>query len=139
MKVCPGCGALYDGHRWIPEPDDDQVRRFCKAKLENQLCVGCLRIEKRQVEGVVTIRGSFIGAHRMEVRSIVNRVASKGRHRNVAARILEVTEQKEGMVIETTDHSLAERIGKELEKAFKGNLEIKWQAKDRFVRVAWQR
>lgn len=139
MKVCPKCGAIYDGHRWIPEPDDSEVKRFSKAKLTSRLCPGCLRIERHEVEGVVTLQGGFMGAHRSEVSNIVRRVAENGRHRNVAARILDMKEEDGNLVIETTDHSLAERIGKELEKAFKGRLEIKWQEKDRFVRVAWQR
>jgi hypothetical protein len=30
-------------------------------------------------------------------------------------------------------------MGKEVVKAFKGDLEIKWQKKDTFARVTWQR
>ena len=57
----------------------------------------------------------------------------------MAARIFEIKREGDGLVIETTDEHLAERIGKEVEKAFKGDLEFKWQKKDRFVRVSWQR
>ena len=139
MRECPECGAVYDGHRWIAEPDVNLIRRFARAKKEKKLCPGCLRIEKRQVEGVVTLKGEFMDTHLDEVKNLVDRVAKNGRHRNVAARIFEVKQEGGGLVIETTDEHLAERIGKELEKAFKGDLKIKWQEKDRFVRVSWQR
>lgn len=139
MKVCPRCNAVYDGHRWIPEPDEEFMRRVKRANPEKQLCPGDLRLEKRQVEGVVKLKGSFMGEHQDEIRNLVNRVARKGRSRNVAARIFEITTDDGELTIETTDEHLAERIGKEVEKAFKGDLDIKWQEKDHFVRVVWKR
>jgi NMD protein affecting ribosome stability and mRNA decay len=139
MKECPKCGAIYYGHRWIPEPDKELLRKYAKSEQDKELCPGCLRIEKQQVEGVVTLKGAFMDSHRDEVENLVDRVANNGRHQNIAARIFEIKREEEGLVIETTDEHLAERIGKEVEKAFKGDLNIKWQKKDRFVRVSWQR
>lgn len=139
MKVCPRCNAVYDGHRWIPEPDEEFMRRVKIANPEEKLCPGDLRLEKKQVEGVVTLKGAFMVEHRDEISNLVSRVARKGRSRNVAARIFEIRSGDGELTIETTDEHLAERIGKEVEKAFKGNLEIKWQEKDHFARVVWTR
>ena len=139
MKECPRCGAVYDGHRWIPEPDAELKRALAKKAHEQQLCPGDLRLSKRQVEGIVTLKGAFMKSHRDEIANLVNRVAREGRRRNVSARIFEIVEDDGDIVIETTDEHLAERMGKEVEKAFKGNLEIKWQEKDTFARVVWQR
>jgi NMD protein affecting ribosome stability and mRNA decay len=139
MKECPRCGAVHDGHRWIPEPDE-QLRRLLKKQPHDiKLCPGDMRLERRQIEGIVTLRGSFMKAHLDDIRNLVQRVAREGRRRNVSARIFEVTEEDGALVIETTDEHLAERMGKEVEKAFKGKLEIKWQEKDTFARVVWQR
>lgn len=139
MKVCPRCGAVYDGHKWIPEPDKELTKRLAKVPRDAQLCPGDVRIERRQVEGVATFRGGFVTQHLEEITNLTNRVAREGRRRNVAARVLETTVAGNELVIETTDEHLAERMGKEVEKAFKGALEIKWQEKDTFVRVVWQR
>lgn len=139
MKLCPQCGAIFDGHRWVPEPDEALMKLAETAHAARQLCPGDLRIEKRQVEGVVTLKGGFLADHQGEIRNLVNRVANHGRARNVAARIFEVHDKNGELEIETTDDHLAERIGKEVEKAFKGDLEIKWQDKNRFARVVWQR
>jgi len=139
MKICPECGAIYDGHRWVTEPSKELLRKLAKSKKEKALCPGCVRIEKQQVEGVVTLKGAFMDSHLDEVENLVNRVAKNGWHQNVSARIFEIKLEGGGLVIETTDEHLAERIGKEVEKAFKGDLKIKWQKKDRFVRVSWHR
>jgi len=130
---------VYDGHRWIPEPDAELKRDLAKKSHEMRLCPGDVRLQKRQVEGIVTLKGSFMESHRDEIANLVNRVAREGRRRNVSARIFEVVEDDRGIVIETSDEHLAERMGKEVQKAFKGNLEIKWQEKDTFARVVWQR
>lgn len=139
MKNCPGCNAVFDGHRWVPEPGEDLLRSAREKGLERKSCPGCVMVERGQVEGVVTLRGGFLKQHFEEVENLVNRVARTGRQRNVTARVLD--EKKDGAeyVIQTTDTHLAERIGKEMEKAFKGNLDIKWQEKDSFVRVSWHR
>lgn len=139
MKICPRCGAVYDGHKWVPEPDDELVKQVKKKSAKSELCPGDLRLDKGQVEGVVTLKGSFMREHKDDILNLIGRVERNGRSRNVAARIYEMTEDDGRFSIETTDEHLAERIGKEVEKAFKGDLEIKWQEKDRFVRVSWQR
>lgn len=139
MKICPRCGAVYDGHKWVPEPDDELVKQVKKKSAKSELCPGDLRLEKGQVEGVVTLKGSFMREHKEDILNLIGRVERNGRSRNVAARIYEMKEDDGEFSIETTDEHLAERIGKEVEKAFKGDLEIKWQEKDRFVRVSWQR
>lgn len=139
MKECPRCGAVYDGHRWIPEPDAELQRALKKKSPDEKLCPGDLRLEKRQVEGVVTLKGLFLLDHMEEIKNLINRVAKLGRRRNVAARIFEIVQSDHELVIETTDEHLAERMGKEVQKAFKGSLDIKWQEKDSFARVTWRR
>jgi hypothetical protein len=123
----------------VPDPTDSLLKEISAKKVESRMCPGDQRIENGQVEGVVTLSGAFLGTHREEVKNVVNRVAREGRHRNVAARIFEMVEQDNTLVIETTDEHLAERMGKEVEKAFKGDLKIKWQEKDTFARVTWRR
>lgn len=138
-RECPRCGAVYDGRRWIPQPDDRLKGGILSGEFERRLCPGCTRIEKKQVEGVVVLRGSFLRDHQGEIRNVINRVERNRSRRNVNSRILQMSENEGELVIETCDEHLAERIGKEIRKAFKGELEMKWQSKDMFVRVLWQR
>ncbi len=96
-------------------------------------------MERGQVEGVVTLKGAFLAEHLGEIKNVINRVEKNRHARNVTSQILQTSEENGEIIIETCDGHLAERIGKELHKAFKGNLDMKWQEKDSFVRVLWQR
>lgn len=139
MKECPRCGAIHDGHRWIPEPDEKVSSRLAGKTMKKSTCPGCRRIEKGQVDGVVTIKGEFLARHREEIKNVIKRVEKNRHGRNVTSQILQTSEKNGEIIIETCDEHLAERIGKELHKAFKGDLDMKWQEKDTFVRVLWQR
>lgn len=139
IKVCPRCGAVHDGHRWIPEPSEELKKAVGGQEHQVQLCPGDLRLENKQIQGVVALSGAFLERHREEIVNLVNRVAREGRKRNAAARIFGVRNDGDTIIIETTDAHLAERIGKGVQRAFKGDLEMKWQYKDEFARVYWRR
>lgn len=138
-KQCTRCGAVYNGRRWISKPNDETVGKYTKKEMQQVVCPGCSRMERQQVEGIVSLRGNFFDVHRDEIWNVVKRVARNKEQRNVSSRILNVADDNGGLVIETTDEHLAERMGKELQKAFKGNLEMKWQEGAALVRVSWER
>lgn len=138
MKICSKCVAVFDGQKWVYD-EEEYLRLKERGKAEVALCPGCDRLEKRRVDGVVHLRGGFLKKHREEALNLIRNVAEKKRRKNVAARIFELVEDGKGITVETTDHVLAERIGKEFEKAFSGKLDIKWLKKEEFVRVNWVR
>jgi hypothetical protein len=88
---------------------------------------------------VVYLRGDFLHTHREEAKYLIRSVAQKKLRKNIAARIYHIEEKKDEIVIETTDRVLAERLGKEFEKAFSGHLDIQWQHHSDFARVYWTR
>ncbi len=136
VKVCRSCSVVFDGHKWIYS--EGQHSKLEKS-AEKVLCPGCERVEKRRVDGIVYLRGTFLNAHREEIFNLIENMAEKARERNVAARIFGIVQDKEGFMVETTEHALAERLGKELNKAFSGELDIQWLKKAEFVRVVWRR
>lgn len=137
-KICSKCMAVYDGHKWFyDEGEHAKLTRTKSAELT--LCPGHQRIEKRRIDGVVTLKGNFLKQHYNEAINLINNIADKQLHRNVAARIYNIHQNGEGITVETTDTSLAERIGKEIEKAFDGELTIQWLQDAEFVRVNWER
>jgi hypothetical protein len=131
--------AVFDGHKWFY--DEGEHERFARTgRAEATLCPGHERIEKRRIDGVVTLKGDFLKDHYDEAVNLINNVADKQLQRNVAARVYDMRQNGDGgIVIETTETSLAERIGKEFEKAFNGDLVIQWLEDAEFVRVSWQR
>ena len=137
MNLCPKCHAVFDGEKW--GYDLEVYDQWKKKGAKQFLCPGCERIERRRVDGVVSLQGDFIKEHKNEAMNLIKNVAEKKRRKNVAARIFRIEEKKDRIQVETTDRSLAERIGKEFEKAFSGSLDISWLKSEDFVRVNWQR
>jgi NMD protein affecting ribosome stability and mRNA decay len=138
MRICPSCYAVCTGHRW--EFDEAIREKAMKSNgWEKHLCPGCERVARGQVDGVVYLRGDFLNAHREEAKNLIRSVAQKKLQKNIAARIYHIEEKKDEIVIETTDRVLAERLGKEFEKAYSGHLDIQWQYHSDFARVYWTR
>lgn len=138
MRICPSCYAVCVDQRW--EFDEAIREKAMKSNgWEKHLCPGCERVARGQVDGVVYLRGDFLDAHREEAKNLIRSVAQKKLHKNIAARIYHIEEKKDEIIIETTDRVLAERLGKEFEKAYSGHLDIQWQYHSDFARVYWTR
>jgi hypothetical protein len=130
--------AVFDGLKWIY--DEGEHKKLMRAKkAEVTLCPGHQRLEKRRIDGVVTLKGEFLTSHYDEAINLINNIADKQQQRNVAALVYNMHQNGDGITVETTDTSLAERIGKEFEKAFHGQLAIQWLDDAEFVRVNWSR
>lgn len=136
VKICPKCQAIFQEGKWIVSAP---ARKAKKVKEEKILCPGCERIEKRRVDGVVCLKGAFLKEHSQEALNLINNVAEKKRNKNIASRIFSIEKNSDSIVIQTTEKTLAERIGKEFEKAFHGELNIKWLEDTEFARVHWER
>ncbi len=137
MNLCPKCHAVFDGEKW--GYDLEVYNQWKKKGAKQTLCPGCERIEKRHVDGIVDLQGDFLKEHKQEAMNLIKNVAEKKKGKNVAARIFRIRENSKGIHVETTDRSLAERIGKEFERAFSGSLDISWLKSEDFVRVNWRR
>lgn len=138
MKICPSCYAVCIDQKWA---FDEQAREKAMKRngWEKHLCPGCEKVARGQVDGVVYLRGDFLIAHKEEAKNLIRSVAEKKLRKNIAARIYHIEEKNNEIVIETTDRVLAERLGKEFEKAYSGHLDIKWQHHSDFARVYWTR
>lgn len=138
MKICPSCYAVCADQKW--EFDEKARQKAMKGNgYVKHLCPGCERVARGQVDGVVHLRGDFLNCHKEEAKNLIRSVAEKKLRKNIAARIYHIEEKNDEIVIETTDRALAERLGKEFEKAFSGRLDIQWQHHSDFARVYWTR
>jgi hypothetical protein len=137
-KICSKCMAVFDGLKWTYD-ENEHGKLMRTKKAEVTLCPGHQRLEKRRVDGVVSLKGEFLQKHYDEAINLINNIAEKQQQRNVAALMHGIEQNGGGITVETTDTSLAERIGKEFEKAFHGELAIQWLEDAEFVRVNWQR
>lgn len=132
---CKECGAIGFQKRWYIDPVQERILREVGGSSA-VLCPGCDRVEKQLYEGEVVLSNSRCATALGEMISLIKHIEGRAWHNNPMARISAFTEG-DIIHIQATTRALAERIGKELHKAFKGNLEIKRAQGEKFVRVYW--
>lgn len=133
---CSKCGAIGFQKRWYIDSALEQTLRQDK-NANAVLCPGCTRVEQQLYEGEVVLANSRFNALMGEIIALIKHTEGKCWHHNPIAKIGGATEEGRTIHVQTTTRFLAERIGKELQKTYKGNLEIKRTPGEKFVRVYW--
>jgi hypothetical protein len=139
MGVCPTCHAIRDGHRWLF--DDRMARMLMKRTGEVDLhrCPACRKIADGFPFGLVTLEGGFLALHHDEILAIVRNEEKRAMGANPMARIMTLGERDGRMEIATTDEKLAQRIGREVHKACRGEVQYAWSDDVKLLRVRWMR
>ncbi len=131
--VCPRCGLMYQTGRW-------QVAEISPTKPVHQhVCPACRRAIDRYPAGWVYLSGSYMVDHREEILSIARNQESAAAASRPLQRILWIEQKAERVEIATTNRHLAERIGKAIEGACKGTLQVKRAPNAPLARVYWER
>ena len=138
MAVCTTCKAIYQKKRWFF--DAALYQNIANLPTTNLVtCPGCQKVQDRYYEGVITLSGDFLAAHREEVLTRINTEAETVARKNPLDRIIDIRDEPGKVVVETTTDKLAQRLGKAVYRAYKGDLDIRWSHLDKFVRVYWKR
>ena len=137
--VCPRCHAIRDGHRW--HFDDRMADTMLKRRegVDLHRCPACRKIADGFPFGLVTLEGAFLAFHRDEILRIVRNEERRMMGVNPMARIMSLTENGGRLEVATTDEKLAQRIGREIHKACRGEVEYTWSADVKLLRVHWMR
>jgi len=136
--LCQTCQAIYRQKRWQLDPElasrlaDDPAIQWVN-------CPACQKVAERYPEGILTLRGNYLWNHEAEIRNILDNAVTRFSTRNPLERIIRVQRSEDALVIETTDTKLAEQLGRLLQKAHSGDLQIDWQGSPRVCRVQWER
>ncbi len=134
--LCNHCGAIGFHKRWyVDVAESENLKRTGTAQAV--LCPGCTRIDEGIHEGEVILESLLLASDKDALMGLIKHTEGKCWHDNPFARIASIAEEGGRMEIRTTTRWLATRIGKELHKAFKGELEIKPIPREKFVRVYW--
>ena len=128
---CPDCGAMFHAGRWqwAQAPGDAHEAR----------CPACHRIHDRFPAGYVTLKGTFLAAHRDELLHRVRHCEEDEKGDHPLERIMGVEEGAEGILVTTTGTHLARRIGDALHDAYKGELDYRYNKEENLLRVTWSR
>lgn len=134
--LCKKCGAVYYYKSWHHRLEDYQKLSEDK-RIKFALCPACQMIKDKMYEGQVILK-NVPPDKKEEILNLVKNVGERAFKRDPLDRIIEIKDKNEEVEILTTENQLAASIGKQIKRAFKGNLEIKWSHQESVTRVIWQ-
>jgi NMD protein affecting ribosome stability and mRNA decay len=137
--ICTLCGAVGMHKHWFVDKRlAEQFAADPTVRFVN--CPGCRRIANKVYEGEVLLKSSLLESNRNMIYGTLYHAAAQGFMRNPLSRIASVEDNGADTIrILTTTCTLAERLGKAVNRAFKGDLKIKPWPDERFVSVRWER
>jgi NMD protein affecting ribosome stability and mRNA decay len=135
--VCAECHSLFRNKRWYAAGSTAPPGRG--ATKVHALCPACQRVKDGNPAGVVTFGGDYLVEHEAEIVNAIRNIEGKTRAKNPLARIMELGREGKTVTVATTDDKLAQKLGKDIFKAYSGRLEFHWSKEESFVRVNWSR
>lgn len=136
--VCTRCQAIYHHKHWHL-PGQDAALHLGLGEVAETVCPGCVKVERQEYDGQVVISGPFVEAHQEEIMGLIRNTEAHIRSHNPIARVAQVTQAPDRVEVLTISPFLAERIGKELNKAYDGKLTVNHPEREDFIRVSWIR
>lgn len=135
--VCRSCHAIYRGKRWyLNRVEAGEL--LASPTTRTMLCPACQKIRDDYPEGIVTLKWPNLRAHEIEIRNLIANVEERAMSINPLERVMKITRVGEDLEVLTTSDQLAQRLGRELVKAYKGRATTKWAHQDVLARVTWQ-
>jgi len=128
---CPDCSAVFQSGRWI------WGSVAATAHLER--CPACHRIHDNFPAGFLTLEGAFLREHRDEVLHLMRNHEAKEKAEHPLQRIMAIVASPDGVSVTTTDAHLARGLAQALHRAYKGELEFRYNKEDNLLRATWSR
>jgi NMD protein affecting ribosome stability and mRNA decay len=136
--LCRKCGAIYRNKRWSLDEEEAKTLKAGGTAV-TVTCPACQRMADSNPAGIVTFSGGYLLEHWDDILNIVQRVEAVSRAKNPLGRIMEINQEESTLTIATTEEKLAQKLGREVYKAHKGELHYQWSHDQHFVRVSWMR
>jgi len=129
--VCPECGAVFHEGRWqwLARP----------GQAHEERCPACSRIHDEYPAGYLTVSGPFFSQHREELRHLLRNQEERAKSEHPLKRIMQIEDEKDGVLVTTTDIHLARGLGEALHHAYQGSLEYHYNERESLLRVVWER
>ncbi|GKS60158.1 hypothetical protein YTPLAS18_36850 [Nitrospira sp.] len=134
---CRTCRVIYAKKRWYFDPDEARTLAATPGS-QGIICPACQKIRDQYPEGIVTLTWADLPAHDADIRGLITHVESRLMLVNPLDRVMKSTRRRTNLEVQTTTDRLAQRIGRELVKAFKGHVTYHWAHRDMLIRVDWR-
>lgn len=132
LTVCPECGVVFSHGRW-------QWLSDMPENAKKEVCPACQRSHDQVPAGILILSGRFFEKHRDEIMHLVDNKVESEKAEDPMKRLMNIEDQKDGIIISFTDRHLPQVVGEELEHAYKGELDIHYTDEAGIVRVYWRR
>jgi NMD protein affecting ribosome stability and mRNA decay len=136
VAVCKRCGAVYHRKRWSIEKSSDLLKG---GKIRSVVCPACQKTKDDFPGGIITLDGEFLKSHKGEILHLIRNEETRAKRINPLERIISIKDQGKSVEVHATSDRFAQRIGMEIHRAYKGDVEYHWSRDDKFIRVKWQR
>ena len=136
--ICRMCRSIYHHKRWYLE-GEAPLSKDQKARMSLAICPACRKIQDRFPSGIITLTGEFLKTHKDQILHLVRNEEARAKEINPLERIISIKDRRGSVEIQTTNERLAQRIGREIQRAYKGDAKYHWSRDDKFVRVDWHR
>ena len=151
LLECPDCLARFYRKRWsLPkmnttEANTTMMPSAAKKTTTQQvlipqryICPACRKLRDGYAEGFIHIQWENWAAHKADVLGLIHNEEYKAVQNNPLERVMTIHTRPDGADIETTTEHFAQRLGKHLDRAFKGTIQYRWSHKDKCVRITWK-
>ncbi len=135
--ICEGCSCVYWNKRWYADQRilKEIVKRHEPIKV---VCPACLKMRDNFPGGILTLKGKDILLYRKDLMNLIRNEEERARGLNPLERIMSIKEDGYGnIIISTTNEKLAQRLGREIKKAFHGRISYHWSHDNKLLRVDW--
>ena len=117
-SVCRECGVVFTDGRWQWSPE-------LPTSAADALCPACQRIRDRVPAGFLFLSGDFFRKHREDIMHLIRNTVD--------------VQQKEHPMKRFTDIHLPRSVGKAIERAYDGQLDIQFAEGSGIARAYWSR
>lgn len=137
--ICSNCQAVWHKGKWSLDPSTRrEVRRW--GSPITVACPACRSAQEGNPNGILYLTGSFLVQNRAEILNLLRNAARAAAAKNPLERIIRIkADSRDPLVVETTSERLARRLGRAINKACGGALDIRSSHEDKLVRVYWRR
>jgi NMD protein affecting ribosome stability and mRNA decay len=136
--VCKDCHAIFEKKRWRFD-EATYAGLIAEKQTKAITCPACTKIHDRYPDGVLLLRWPGLPEHRVEVLGLLRKEEARAKEVNPLERIMRIEDEGKALRVFTTNTTLAQRMGRELERAFHGKAHYHWSHQDKLVRVVWER
>lgn len=100
---------------------------------------GYRKHNKPERGGRVYLSGDFLKDHEGEILNLINHESKNAQATNPEHKVSKVEKIDGGIIVDTTEHSLAMHIGKSLTRAYKGEHKFTFHDNEKYIEVDWER